>query len=84
MAMTSGSAQSAILRRLLTRRTELQKTLDDTLASPQSYSIQGSYSQTARSVVELQQEIARLDDAIRAMSSSGGPIRKSYPRYIAP
>ena len=76
--------RAAVVKRLLARRAELQKTLDDALSSPQSYSIQGSYSQTSQSPDQLREEIARLDSAILALSGEGGPIRRTYPRYIAP
>ncbi len=83
-APTSQETRAAVVKRLLVRRSELQKALDDALASPQSYSIQGSYSQTSQSPEQLREEIARIDSAILSMSGEGGPIRRTYPRYIAP
>lgn len=79
------SLRSITIKRLLLRRKTLQDALDAALASPVSYNIQGSYSQTAQSPDTLRAEIARIDNAICALSGdNSGGIRKSYPRYIDP
>lgn len=79
------SAINLILARLTERRATVQKQLDDVLASPQSYSIQGSYSQTAQSAETLRAELARLDSAISAFITGGdGSIRRVYPSYRNP
>lgn len=78
-------ATNFILTRLLERRAIVQKQLDDVLAAPQSYSIQGSYSQTAQSPDTLRAELARLDSAISAFVTGGdGTLKRVYPAYRNP
>ncbi len=83
--MTAQSAISIILAKLVARRAAVQKSLDDALAAPQSYSIQGSYSQTAQSADTFRAELARLDAAIASLSTSGdGAYTRVYPAYRDP
>ena len=85
-SMTQDTAQAiraAALRRLLSRRKALQDALDGVLSSPQSYSIQGSYSQTSQDAARLRDEIAGIDSAIRSLSVGTSPISRDYPRYTA-
>ncbi|MGN0866180.1 MAG: hypothetical protein ACI4SG_00680 [Oligosphaeraceae bacterium] len=74
-----------LLSRLMERRAAVQKQLDDVLSSPQSYSIQGSYSQTAQSAETLRAELAKLDGAIQAaISGFDGGIKRMYPVFRDP
>lgn len=73
-----------ILARLMARRKTLQDALDEILSSPQSYSIQGSYSQTSQDADNLRREIAAIDSAIKCLGASSSVISKAYPRYIDP
>lgn len=83
--MTASSTISIILSRLLRRRAAVQKQLDEALAAPQSYSIQGSYSQTAQSADTLRAELTRLDAAIASLGTSGdSSFRRVYPKYTEP
>lgn len=83
--MTASSTISIILSRLLRRRAAVQKQLDEALAAPQSYSIQGSYSQTAQSPDTLRAELERLDSAISAFVTGGdGTLKRVYPAYRNP
>ena len=70
-----------ILSRLFKRRAELQTRIAEESAKPQSYSIQGSYSETARDLDKLHAEMDALDAKIRAISGQGGDIDCLYPRY---
>ncbi len=80
----ANATKQEVLRRLLARRKAIQASLDDILSSPQSYSIQGSYSQTSQDAEKLQREIARIDAAIQAIGSGPSFLKKSYPRYVDP
>lgn len=80
----ASATKQEVLRRLLARRKTIQASLDDILSSPQSYSIQGSYSQTSQDAEKLQREIARIDAAIQAIGSGQSFLKKSYPRYVDP
>lgn len=80
--MLNLAAQSICIANLLRKRAQVQRQLDDALAQPGSYSIQGSYSETARSIVEFRDELARLDAQIRALSAGQGDITRSYPTNI--
>lgn len=80
--MLNSSAQSIILQALLRRRAAVQSQLEEALAQPGSYSIQGSYSETARAVTEYRDEIARLDAQIRAVTSGQGDLSYQYPTHV--
>lgn len=80
--MLNNAAQSTILVALLKRRATVQQQLDAALTSPASYSIQGSYSETARGVAELRDELARLDAQIHAIASGQGDITATYPTHV--
>lgn len=79
------SSTNLILSRLTARRASIQKQLDDVLSSPQSYSIQGSYSQTSQSAETLRAELAKLDSAISVLLFGGdGTLKRVYPVYRNP
>lgn len=78
----NNAAQSIVLQNLLKRRATVQRQLDEALTSPASYSIQGSYSETARGVAELRDELARMDAQIRAIASGTGDITATYPTHV--
>jgi hypothetical protein len=80
--MLNIEVQSNILTVLLKRRAVVQQQLDAALTSPASYSIQGSYSETARGVEELRDELSRLDAQIHAICSGQGDITSTYPTYV--
>lgn len=80
--MLNLAAQSICIVNLLRKRAQVQRQLDDALAQPGSYSIQGSYSETARSIVEFRDELARLDAQINAICSGQGDITSTYPTYV--
>lgn len=80
--MLSNAVQSKILVVLLKRRATVQQQLDAALTSPASYSIQGSYSETARGVGELRDELSRLDAQIHAIASGQGDITSTYPTHV--
>lgn len=80
--MLNLAAQSICIANLLRKRAQVQRQLDEALAQPGSYSIQGSYSETARSIVEFRDELARLDAQIHAICSGQGDITSTYPTYV--
>jgi hypothetical protein len=80
--MLDPQAQSLILQTLLRRRAQVMRQLDDALAQPGSYSIQGSYSETARSVADYRDQVARLDAQIRAIASGQGDVTYNYPTKV--
>lgn len=80
--MLNNAAQSIVLQNLLKRRATVQRQLDEALTSPASYSIQGSYSETARGVADLRDELARLDAQIRAIAAGQGDLTYTYPTHV--
>jgi hypothetical protein len=76
------SIQDKALQNLLKKRARLQKTIDDATNDPASYSIQGSVAATARTLQELEEELARIDRQIQSLlvPNSGG-IRRVLPRW---
>ena len=80
--MLNIEVQSNILTVLLKRRAVVQQQLDVALTSPASYSIQGSYSETARAVADYRDQVARLDAQIRAIASGQGDVTYNYPTKV--
>lgn len=80
--MLEPQAQSLILQALLRRRAQVMRQLDEALAQPGSYSIQGSYSETARAVADYRDQVARLDAQIRAIASGQGDVTYNYPTMV--
>lgn len=80
--MLNNAAQSLILQSLLRRRAAIQQQLEAALAQPGSYSIQGSYSETARAVSDYRDQIERLDAQIRALAAGQGDLTYNYPTQI--
>lgn len=75
------TSKNPILDCLLRKRSLLKKQLDEALASPASYSIQGSYSETLRTPDDIRQELNKLDGEIQALTIGSGP-QLTYPRYV--
>lgn len=80
--MLEPQAQSRILQTLLRRRAQVMRQLDEALAQPGSYSIQGSYSETTRAVADYRDQVARLDAQIRAIASGQGDVTYNYPTKV--
>ena len=71
------------IQRLLKRREALQAQYDELVAEPASYGITGSVNATNRSLKELREEIAVIDDRltglIEATKVAGMSVR--WPNY---
>ena len=80
--MIPDSAAKIIIANLLKKRMQLEEELESALKRPASYSISGSYSETARGVDDIRQELTAIDTEIRAMACGQGDISVVYPRKI--
>ena len=80
--MLPEGAIKIIVAELIRQRCALEEELEGALTRPQSYSIQGSYSETSRGVSEIREEIAALDTEIRALATGSGDISFVYPKKI--
>jgi len=71
------------LDRLLKRRQMLQQQYDQLVAEPASYGITGSVSATNRSLKEIRDEIACIDDKIANFLETGtvAGLHVKYPDY---
>jgi hypothetical protein len=78
---TSGLSKRA-LANLIRRRHEIKGAIEAASTDPASYSIQGSVAATARTLQELEEELARIDRQIQSLlvPNSGG-IRRVLPRW---
>ena len=76
------SATKIIISNLFKKRCQLEAELEDALKRPASYSIQGSYSETCRSVDDIRQELTAIDTEIRAMACGQGDISFIYPKKV--
>lgn len=78
------SLESDALNNLLKRRKKLQAAYDDLADQPQSYTIQGSVSETKQKMADLRKEIDVVDEQITTLLYGGDGIRRVYPNYNNP
>lgn len=80
--MLPDGAVKLIVAELIKQRCALEEELEGALKRPASYSIQGSYSETGRSVDDIRSELTAIDTEIRALATGSGDISFTYPRKI--
>lgn len=80
--MLPDGAIKLIVQELIKRRIALEDELQSALKRPASYSIQGSYSESGRSITEIRDELTALDTELRALATGSGDISYTYPRKI--
>lgn len=72
------------INNLKKRRDTLQAAYDELADQPQSYSINGSVSETKQKMADLRREIDAIDAQISALINGGDGIRRVYPNYNNP
>lgn len=80
--MLPDGAVKLIVAELIKKRCALEEELEGALKRPASYSIQGSYSETGRSVDDIRSELTAIDTEIRALATGSGDISYTYPRKV--
>lgn len=72
------------LNNLIKRRDKLQAAYDELADQPQSYSINGSVSETKQKMADLRREIDVINAQISTLINGGDGIRRVYPNYNNP
>lgn len=78
------SLESDAINNLIKRRNTLQAAYDELATQPQSYTIQGSVSETKQKMADLRREIDVLNAQISTLINGGEGIRRVYPNYNNP
>ncbi len=78
------SLETDALNNLIKRRNKLQAAYDELADQPQSYTIQGSVSETKQKMADLRREIDAITAQITTLLHGGDGIRRIYPNYNNP